>query len=185
MSGSPRSILRWGILQLSVILTFTGFTGVWMPAAGSSGSQVQVAIVVLPPAGEQRSSTPRGDPTVSARLLADATTPSASLDLIVVDEHGADDGWTVKIVQPSVGTAPSLLNGYQERVVPQGADAAPHSNSATGDALALGQPLTRMTPLLVSAPAAEAGTYRIGFDLAPSHDPAPVTPLIISVSSAP
>lgn len=182
MSGSPRSVIRWGILQLSVILAFTGL---WMPAAGNNGSQVQVAIVVLPPGGEQRSSPPEGDPTVSVQLLADATTSSASLDLIVVDEHGADDGWTVKIMQPSVETAPSLLNGYQERVVPQGADDAPHSSRAGGDALALGQPLSRMTPLLVSAPGAEAGTYRIGFDLAAAQDPARVTPLIVSVSSAP
>ncbi len=182
MSGSSRSVLRWGILQLSVLLAMAGL---WAPAAGSSGSQMQVAIVVLPPSGEQPASSEE-DPTVSARLSADAAAPSAaSLDLIVVDEHGTTDGWAVKIMQPSSEAAPVLLRQYADREEPRGLQPGRASVGASGDDLALGQPLTRMTPVIVAGPGSDAGTYHVGFELAAAEEVAPASPLIVSLSSAP
>lgn len=181
MSGSSRSVLRWGILQLSVLLAMAGL---WAPAAGSDGSQVQVAIVVLPPSGEQVASSD-ANPTVSARLSADAeqATSAESLDLIVVDELGTTDGWVVKIMQPSLDTEPVVLRDYADREEPQGVQSV--ILGASGDHLALGQPLTRMTPVIVAAHGADAGTYRIGFELAAAEEVAPASPLIVSLTSAP
>ncbi len=181
MSGSSRSVLRWGILQLSVLLAMAGL---WAPAAGSDGSQVQVAIVVLPPSGEQVAAS-GANPTVSARVSADAAKPAsaASLDLIVVDELGTTDGWSVKIMQPTSDTAPVLLRNFADREEPLGFQ--PANAGTSGDHLALGQPLTRMTPVMVAAPGADAGTYRVGFELAAAEEVAPASPLIVSLTSAP
>lgn len=185
MSGSSRWILRLGLVHLGAILALAGC---WIPVAGNDGSQYQVAIVVLPPAGEVAPPSPGATRTVSAQLLVGPSMPGneeASIALAVRDERGSDEGWTVKIMQPAGDAGPALLRGYRERVEPGIRTASTDEAGPQGDRLAVGQPLSRLTPVIVAEPGTAGGTYLVGLELATSRDPVPTAPLVVSLSSAP
>lgn len=184
MPRFSRSVPAWMAVVLLSALTIPGMG----PAAAQGSTQVEIAIVVLPPSEEPE---PLADmaTTMSAMLFVgnsgqshDDAGDAASLDLQVVDVNGSDQGWVIKLMQPATHEA-GAAQSADTFLLQAGASPEHRSSTAHADWLSAGQPLDRMTPVLRSGAGDLAGVHRVQVDLA-TH-PVSGTPLVIALGAAP
>jgi hypothetical protein len=137
---------------------------VGMPAVGDAHAhqgqgKIEIIVSVVPgPASQTLSATLVGAP---GAVPAAQPMEAASFDLLVVDNRGSFGGWRVQVAQDPAVADPLWLTHYRQRAEHLAGQPLDETGGPRARRLAIGQPLSRLTPVFVAAPGPGAGVYRV------------------------
>lgn len=171
------------LLTLLLMLVWGVPSGVVAHAQQSQGT-IEVTVSVVPgPTSQTLSATLVGAPGAAS---AGPPMDSAAFDLVVVDNRGSFGGWRVQVAQSPTANDRLWLTHYRQRAEHLAGQPLDETGGPRGRRLAIGQPLSRLTPVFVAAPGTGAGIYRVQFAVgAAPVDGLERQHLIVALPSAP